>query len=190
MIKNDYYDRAVADCTAHHASSKTFSGAFLRRHIHQLRELIDVENLKTVLDYGCGKALEYTRPVTGTDKLPETYWGAKVTLFDPCVPQYAARPQGTFDLVIGLQVLCWVPRPALAAVIDDMYAYANKGIYISEQIGNVKKNILRDQGLTAQGSSVEQWHELVRRPGNGKFCVFADSHQSPGYVQVNLTRLQ
>lgn len=187
---HDTYYRAVKDCHDHHMRSKTFSGQFLRLHLHQIKELIDQNGYKRVLDYGCGKATAYRSPVPGTDKSIEEYWGAKVTLFDPCYPEHSLRPSDTFDLVLAVQVLCWVPQPALPQVIDDLYHYTVGGIYVAEKIGPVKKQILRDQSLAPRYSAVE-WIQALRRPQLDKrHCMFAACYQEPGHLRIELNEVQ
>ena len=40
----------------HAKGKKVFSGYSLRRHIPDIASLVDNSNIKTLLDYGCGKA--------------------------------------------------------------------------------------------------------------------------------------
>lgn len=75
---------------------------------------MDLMNVESVLDYGCGKhslrdALEEERPASA----------AKLREYDPCVPGYDGTPQPA-ELVICTDVLEHIEPDCLDDVLDDL----------------------------------------------------------------------
>ena len=105
--------------------------------------LVDQYNAKTILDYGCGKGLQYQerlpyRSGPGVD-VPEDQWqtfdeylGVKVYCYDPCVEGFTELPPaGTkFDGVICTQVLNSIPDDDMLWVRDLLESYATKFCFI------------------------------------------------------------
>lgn len=124
----DYW-RAIEDAAKHHASSKTFSGKFLKRYLGDIGRIIERHDCKTVLDYGCGKGAIYNELDL------EAGWGVKITKYDPAVPEFNKEPVGKFDLVICTHVVGCIPLHDLEWFIQRMYGYANKAVFVAERVG-------------------------------------------------------
>lgn len=161
-MDNRIVRNAIDDCAAHHQRSKTFSGAFTFHHVQQVRVVIERCHVKTMLDYGCGKGVQYERAHDETGIWLRKAWPVAITLFEPAWPAYSARPEGTFDMVLCSQVLCWVPPDERIEVLRDVFRYADKAVYIAEQLGPVKKQIVKGQAEWKSWDTPE-WRELVRR---------------------------
>lgn len=165
-LSSDYY-RALAEATEHHASSKTYSGKFLRPHAPFIKEIIDRLECRSVLDYGCGKGAQYAWVSHGDDaSIPEgmtieQYWGVPVTKFDPAYPPFAKDPEGNFDLVICTHTLGAIPRADLPSIIERLYLLANKAVYIAEKIGPVKKKVYSQEILRPLGYKRHDWEALL-----------------------------
>jgi hypothetical protein len=168
------YDRALAESTKHHASSNTFSGKFLRPHKPFLMSLIDRLEIKSALDYGCGKGAQYTWVDQEDGKTLEQAFGFEVSKYDPAWPPYAAEPVGPFDLVICTHVLGSIPTVDLDWVLARLYSLATKAVYISEKIGPVKKKVFSKPEEHPIGWTPKQW--LVR------IVQFASSHSVETHV--------
>ena len=128
------YWKALEDAKRHHATSKTFSGKFLKRYAADIGTIVKERGCYTILDLGCGKASIYK------ERDLEAEWGVKVTKYDPAVPEFAEEPQGKFDLVICTHVLGTIPMVDLGWFIDRMYAFANKAVYVAERVSRGKKD--------------------------------------------------
>ena len=86
-------------------------------------EFIKAFPVKTILDYGCGEgSLKKWVEDAGITDLE---W----TQYDPGMPEFQKRPEGTFDLVVTTDVLEHVEDDMLDAVIDDLYSFTGKYIY-------------------------------------------------------------
>lgn len=168
------YRRALAESKRNHAESKTFSGKLLRPHAPFIKELIDRHNVRSILDYGCGKGSQYTWVSHEGGSIPagmtiEQYWGVPVTKYDPAYTPFAAEPQGQFDLVICTHTLGAIPASDRPWVIDRLYSLARKAIYVAEKLGQVPTKLAT---AASTGWTREQWAALLRRESNIE-CVLA-----------------
>jgi hypothetical protein len=163
------YLRALEECTRHHATSKTFSGKFLRPHAPFIKEIIDRLGCTSILDYGCGKGEQYTWVSHGGEaSIPEgmtleQYWGVVVTRYDPAYPPFAEEPVGQFDLVICTHTLGSIPIKDLPWVVDRLYGYARKALYVAEKIGEVHKRVISQPEGFPRGWDHAAWRRVLRR---------------------------
>lgn len=151
------YDRALAEATAHHASSKTYSGKFLRPHKPFLVELIQRLGVTSILDYGCGKGAQYEWVDPADGKTLEQSFGCTVSKYDPAWPPFAAEPTGQFDLVICTHVLGTIPIVDQTWLFGRLFGFATKAVYIAEKVGPVKKKVFSDPTVMPHDFTPERW---------------------------------
>ena len=100
-----------------HSTPDKWDGNSLLDHIHRIQAFIEDNKAETLLDYGCGKAQYH----------PEDW---SVTKYDPGVEEYSTKPSGTFDIVICTDVMEHVESEYIDQVLDEIFAYADKLVYI------------------------------------------------------------
>jgi len=77
---------------------------------------------KTILDYGCGKAVL---------KSPLEQQGFEYTGYDPAVPEYAARPLNLqYDVVICTDVMEHVEEEHVSEVLKDLKLLTKNYLYL------------------------------------------------------------
>ena len=103
-----------------HALNDSFNGKSLVPHIAAIDALMRTHGCDTILDYGCGKAQCWP-----------THWQGRITGYDPAYGPYSARPTGQYDMVICTDVMEHVPQSAVAAVIQDIFAFRVRWAYFS-----------------------------------------------------------
>jgi len=173
MLGSQHYQRCLEEAKDHHASSKTFSGKFLRPHAPYIKALLAKHSAENILDYGAGKGLQYQWVNHGTIDRPgcpvfsagqtiEDYWGAPVTKYDPAWPPFAEEPQGQFDVVVCTHTLGAIPTLDLQWVIPRIYSLARKAVYIAEKIGPTKKRVYSKPEFMPHGWTSVQWATLLR----------------------------
>lgn len=153
---SDMYRLCIDECTAHHKRSKTFSGSLVLPHLHDIKSLVSEYGVRRILDYGCGKGVQY-----GGENCAEKYWGVPVTKYDPCVDIYSKRPdRHDFDLVICSHVMVWLPTADVETVKRDMSSYTGHAgvVYVVNRLGPVKKNILSNPSKCPRDWSADDWH--------------------------------
>lgn len=156
------YHAALADSTRVAAAGKSFTGKFLRPHAPFVKEIVDRLGCRTALDYGCGRGEQYSWVMPKHGVTLEQWWGVTVAKYDPAFPQFAEEPKGRFDLVICTHTLGAIPRPDLRWVIDRLHALAARAIYVSERIGEARKE-LGDNALRPSQWSAQDWMDVLPR---------------------------
>jgi hypothetical protein len=163
---SDKYFQALSLTQRHHDSqSKTFSGQFTWKNRHVIKEIIDRFDVKSILDYGCGRGKQYYENNNEFGQTLEQYWGIVTTKYDPGVRRFSQEPRGKFDLVICVQVLGSIPRGDIPWVVDRLYNFANKAIFVAERLGTPRKQIYATMAEDMpHGITKEEWIDLLYRP--------------------------
>jgi len=163
-----FYFDALRASRELHARSKKFNGRFLIRYLAGLEPLIRLLDCRTLLDYGCGKGVQWDR--LRVDGLPlAEHLGVEVTRYDPAWPAFADEPRGQFDIVVCTQVLGSIPIPDLSWVADRLLGLAAKAVFVGERIKPPRKvtfDSMKDQ--MPHGWSHDQWLALLRSRDAGK----------------------
>ncbi|BCH33143.1 hypothetical protein MesoLjLc_50730 [Mesorhizobium sp. L-8-10] len=168
MGPTSQYFEALEDSRRHHAASKTFSGSLLRPHAPFIKEIIDRLGCASILDYGCGKGVQYewqNNDPIGSIPVGMTigkFWGIPITMYDPAFPPFAKEPTGKFDIVICTHTLGAIPIGDLPWVIGRLHSLANKAVYVAEKLGPVKKKVFRSPAEMPSGWSADRWREILR----------------------------
>ena len=89
--------------------------------LKQSEKYIKKYNPESVIDYGCGKG-------GVTLALQEAYPDMKVVGYDPGNPTYAAKPEGTFDMLISTDVLEHIEPQFLENVLRHMNELFTKAV--------------------------------------------------------------
>lgn len=114
----DYY---VELYRHHHSRHKNYGEGGLY-HLPRIFSLLRSHNLKTVLDYGCGKG----RMVKALNSLNFNAVG-----YDPAVLQYTWTPTGTYDAVVCLDVLEHIPEEDIPHTLSHIVSYEPRLIYLN-----------------------------------------------------------
>ncbi len=175
LPNSESYKKALKLTQEFHAGQdKTFSGQFTWKKRKQIKEIINKYDIKTILDYGCGKGKQYD-PERNRDeegRTIEEFWEVETTKYDPGVPKYSMEPTGSFDLVICVQVLGSIPLLDLPKVVDRLYGFANKVVFVSERLALPHKRIYNEIAhLMPRGLSVEDWLKILHPREKGKKLV-------------------
>ena len=136
MESQDHKD-AVAKGILFHEQNKTWNGSDSKYYIKQLSKITAHYDASTILDYGCGKGLQYGPPY---DFLEQA--GLKsVWKYDPCVPKYDVLPPPSqqFDGVICIQVIKHIPDKDLRWVKALFERSATKFVLIADMDPSIPK---------------------------------------------------
>jgi hypothetical protein len=155
------YYSGIREGAAHHAASKTYSGSLLRPHKPFLTGMIRRLGVQSILDYGCGKGLQYEWIDPSDGKTLEEAWAVPVAKYDPCWPPFAQEPEGQFDLVICTHTLALIPLQDLDRVIARLFGLAAKAVFIAEKIGERKKAEVADPDARAIGWQRRDWLDRI-----------------------------
>lgn len=178
---SELYRRALAEATAHHRRSKTYSGKFLRPHKPFLSTLISQMDITSAIDVGCGKCAQYSWVDPDDGLTLEQAWGFPVAKYDPACPPYDPDPGGQYDLVICTHTLGSIPLSDIDWFVDDLFSRARKAVYIAEKIGRIKKNVHGERDGFINDWTTADWVALLR----GRM----DAKKSPVVCFVSTTEM-
>lgn len=147
----------------HERKTKVFSGTTtlddgMGDYIH---DLIQSNGVKTVLDYGCGKAAHYESPHDY-----HVRWGLvlKPVCYDPAVLRFAEKPvkTGQFDFVMAIDVLEHILEQDIPDILDELCDYARNLVFVS--IAMFPGNKFLPNGLDPHVTlkSKQWWREQIR----------------------------
>ena len=159
-----YYLESVQQGTEFQKNNKSWAGYDVVKYQTKIKDLVDRYRATTILDYGCGKGLQYKEPLPYASEdnwqTFDEYLGVTVYKYDPCVPEHSTLPPvGTkFDGVICTQVLNSIPDDDMPWVHDLLEGYASKFCFVG-------LNFQRE----AKGKKIMYDPEYFRQPRTRQF---------------------
>jgi hypothetical protein len=147
MYSKRYYE-IVESVKKFHLENKTYSGGGTLGYAHDIKELAEKYNPKSLLDYGCGKGLQYESGsiiAFGNDQLTfDKFIGVEsVYKFDPCVEKFKEHPPtgAKFDAIIAIQSLTAIPDADMPLIVKQLESMTNKFCFIGTNLktGKTKK---------------------------------------------------
>ena len=146
-----------------------YVGRSLPRQVKPIKTLIDRFASKTILDYGAGRGKQYTAPIGAppTDGSPPLtipdYWGVdSVTCYDAGYEPFGTLPTGTFDGVVCTDVLEHVPQQDLAWVLDEIFSYARKFVFINLASYPAKAILPNGENAHCTVEPLAWWHQTIK----------------------------
>jgi cyclopropane fatty-acyl-phospholipid synthase-like methyltransferase len=140
-----------------HKDPNVFGGDSTKIYAKQISELVTKFNVSSILDYGCGKGLQYTR-----DRIHHEYFNSIMPeLFDIGVSDYEHLPSGTFDAVISIDVLEHIPEIQLEDVLKQIYSKATKCVFLGIHSHKAKKYLPNGDNVHCTIHPVEWWIKLA-----------------------------
>ncbi len=150
-------------------AEQTFQGISLPPQADVVRQLIQHFQAKSLLDYGCGKALayglaEFTLPDGSKQTGLRAFWGIDdITLYDPGYAPYSALPTGRYDVVISTDVLEHVCEEDLDWVIGEIFGYAKKAVYCTVACYPARKSLPNGENAHVTLQQPDWWKAVFRR---------------------------
>jgi hypothetical protein len=144
-------------------AEKFYPGNSLPAHAPAIRKMVQATGAKTLLDYGCGKGLQYswTNLKLRDGSIAPTikdYWGlASIHGYDPAVPKFMTLPQGKFDAVISTDVLEHVPTPDVDWILAEIFGYASKFVFLNIACHKAKATLPDGRNAHTNAQSVAWW---------------------------------
>ena len=136
-----------------HQNPKYWRGTTLRQYIPDINQIIKEKDIKTILDYGCGKA-ECHPPEWNADK------------YDPAVQKFSQKPERRYDLVISTDVLEHIPKDTLDEVIEDIFNYADQWVFLTVCCRKARMILPNGYNAHATIESEKWWKEKLSKYSN------------------------
>ncbi len=155
-----------------HLKSSVFKGYSLRPNIDALNKIIKKDNVNSLLDYGCGKALEYT-PNPYENKNLDIY------LFDPYYSKFSKPPTKKYDLTICTDVMEHIEKKNLVDVINKISYFTSKSVFFSISTVKAKKTLPDGSNAHINIMEPQKWINYLRSniPENIRIYVRFDDEK-------------
>ena len=117
-------------------SKNVFKGISLIKHMKSIGDQIKKYKCKTLLDYGSGKGLLYSKEYSYIDSILDKpiqeYWGLEShQCYDPGHPEHSKYPINKYDIVISVDVLEHIPEEDLTWFIKEILSLSKEVVYIN-----------------------------------------------------------
>ena len=119
------------------SAADSFPGKSLFRQLPRIKNLVARTNSSSLLDYGCGKGLQYqaSRIVIDGKAIKESvqdYLDVDyIYRYDGAYPPFTKLPEDRFDGVICTDVLEHCPEQDMDWIVDELFGYAKKFVFAS-----------------------------------------------------------
>jgi len=181
------YKKLLSEYAAMHEDGR-FSGIGCFKWRKQLRTLINETGSKTLIDYGCGHGVHLKEQTVKAlfaklnvfcSSWTEALGVESITGYDPASDQYSILPEGQFDGAICIDVLEHIDENDLPWVIDEIFSYATKFVFLTVATVPAKKNLPNGENAHVTIRDQDWWNTLIdpiakKYPNIRYFVVFED----------------
>ena len=143
------YDIYLKQAKLYHQEDKIWQGTSIINYIPKINQIIKDKDIKTILDYGCGKAKHHPKE-----------W--KAIKYDPAIQDYQNKPQDKYDLVISTDVLEHIPVENLKQTINEIFGYSNKWVFVSVCCRKAEAILPNGYNAHATIESAKWWRDLFK----------------------------
>ena len=142
----------------HKVKLGVMTGTSIRRHTRAFINFCKSYKPKTVLDYGCGKGLQYTKY-----KLHEQGNIPMPTLYDPAVKEFERKPMGYYDSVVCTDVMEHIHPEECDAVLEEIFNYANHSVFFTISCNPARKHFPDGTNYHVNCKPEEWWFATIKR---------------------------
>jgi len=174
---------SLTEATKFHAvNQNNWIGEALAEYKHNIFEIIKNNNVKTILDYGCGKA-KFHSILFNNKKVPGSPMDINITSYDPAVAQFSNKPTGQYDLVLCIDVMEHIQEDKVDEVLKDIFTYSNK-IFLTITCYPAKQFLTNGKNAHYTVKDPDWWKEKLK-PYDGSYIVIFQTKPKRGGDVVN-----
>ena len=145
-----------------------YEGISLTKHIQTLTKIIDENSCKTLLDYGCGKGILYTKNFhTITDFITQPvneHWKLdSYALYDAGYKEYSKYPTDKYDAVICTDVIEHIWKDDLYWFTKELCSFAKKLVFINVACYPAKKTFKDGTNVHVSVYSPQEWAKFFQK---------------------------
>ena len=130
----EYHDLIDSYKVLHQEEGK-FKGISLVPLVPTLMSLVKENNCKTLLDYGCGKAIPYDKDrckeVDLRHPIQKLCNLKSFDLYDPAYEKYTTLPNKKYDIVVCTDVLEHIAEQDIDYVLTKIFSCSNKIVFLN-----------------------------------------------------------
>ncbi len=148
--------------------AEMFPGMPRESQIPKLMELVNHHQAKSLLDYGCGKGMQWKLRFNAINDgrefettLQDLLGIETVGCYDPGYEPLSSLPTGKFDAVICFDVLEHCPEDDLPWILDQIFSYSNKFVFANIACFPAKKLLPNGENAHCTIKPAEWWGALI-----------------------------
>lgn len=135
-----------------------FNGYSLFKYIPEISQLINNSNIKSLLDFGCGKAQCWF-----DFRLDKLFKLDRLGLYDPGVEKFSNFPAIKYDMVICIDVLEHIPEHLLDEVLEQIFSKAEKVVFLSISTRPANKKLPSGDNAHATIKPKQWWLDKLKK---------------------------
>ena len=116
------------------SKDQAYDGKSTKPFVNIIKKIIELNECKSLLDYGCGKAKYYFNDFK-TNKAKysslKEYWKVEVNLYDPCYKPYNKLINKKVDISICIDVLEHIPKQDISWVLKEFFSLTKKIVFLN-----------------------------------------------------------
>ncbi len=173
---------SLIEATKYHATNQSnWAGEALAEYKHNIFNLIKENNIKTILDYGCGKA-QFHSILFNNKKVPGSPMGVNITPYDPAVAKFSNKPTGQYDLVLCIDVMEHVQEDKVEEVLKDIFTYSNK-VFLTITCYPATQILLNGKNAHYTIKEPDWWKEKLK-PYDGSYISIFQTRPDRGGKKI------
>jgi|TARA_R100001086_G_scaffold76491_1_gene37044 hypothetical protein len=170
---SEEYKHLLREYEEFHKNIKYFNGLCLANHINKITKVIFKEGAKSLLDYGCGKALLYndldynklaineSNSLVLDKPLPEHWQLDFYSLYDPAYPKYNKLPKGKYDAVLCTDVIEHIDEKDVDWILEEVFSYGKKFIFLTIACYKALKTFKDGRNVHVNIKTPEYWTDKL-----------------------------
>ena len=147
------------------SAKNTFDGKSLKFFFNPIKQVIDLTNSNSIIDFGCGKAKYYFEEISINNKSYKSianYWNINhVCLYDPGVKGFSKYPITKADGVICVDVVEHIPESDAVSFIIELFNLAKKFVFIVIACYPANKTLPDGRNVHLCIKSVNDWKKII-----------------------------
>ena len=169
----DYYDLLDSYKELHKEEGK-FRGISLVPLVPTLFNIIKENNCKTLLDYGCGKAIPYSKKECKSIGLKKPVQELcnldSFDLYDPAYPKYNKLSKKKYDIVVCTDVMEHIAEQDIDYVLKDILSHSKKTVFLNiscqPALKHFKEGKFKGQNVHVSVFNGHWWSDKVKNIWN------------------------
>lgn len=168
----------------HKVSDGMFNGRSLLKFVDIIKAYLEVNNCKSILDYGCGKGILYSDNyhllTNEIDSPLHEHWNLdSYELYDPAHEKHSKLPIHKKDAVICTDVLEHIAEDDLDWVVTEIFSYAKKIVFLNVACFEALKKLEDGRNAHVSVFGPNNWLQFLADKSkefkNLKIYLFADT---------------
>jgi 2-polyprenyl-3-methyl-5-hydroxy-6-metoxy-1,4-benzoquinol methylase len=163
------YESLIEATKFHAANENNWCGEALAEYKHEVYKTIEDNNVKTILDYGCGKA-KFHKILFNNKQVPGSPMNVTIEGYDPAVPMYSKKPEKQYDMALCVDVMEHVQEDKVEEVLKDLFSLG-KFVFLTITCYPAQQILLNGKNAHYTIKEPSWWDEKLL-PYDGRYHIF------------------